>query len=79
METAEQLRAARAIVQWTRAELAQYSGVSENTIKRLEGSSGPLVSTTRTIAALRRTLEGKGVIFMPGNGGPPGVRFKSSN
>jgi transcriptional regulator with XRE-family HTH domain len=77
METGAQLRAARAIVKWTRTELAKSSGVSEQTIKRLESVSGPMVANTRTVAALRQTLEAQGVIFIPGNGGPPGVRFGS--
>ena len=76
METAEQLRAARAMAQWTRAELAEAAGVSEQTIKRLEGMTGGLIASTTTIAALRKALERRGVVFIPGNGGPPGVRFR---
>src|SRR5262249_11722625 len=76
METAEQLRAARAMAQWTRAELAQAAGVSDQTIKRLEEMTGGLIASTTTIAASRKALERRGVVFIPGNGGPPGVRFR---
>lgn len=76
METVAQLRAARAMVKLSRAELAQAAGVSEETVKRIEGTEGRISANTTTVEALRKALEARGVIFVPENGGPAGVRFR---
>lgn len=73
--TSEQLRAARALLQWDQKTLAAKSKVSIATIKRLEPQSGPLRANQVTIEALRRALETAGVEFIPQNGGGPGVRL----
>lgn len=79
METVEQLKAARAALDMTRKELAKLSGVSSETVKRLENQNGKLSGNVTTIGALTRALEGKGVIFVPQNGGPAGVRFENQS
>nr|WP_306030184.1 transcriptional regulator [Stappia sp. MMSF_3263] len=73
--TSEQLRAARALLQWDQKTLAAESMVSLATIKRLEPNSGPLKANKVTIEALRRALEAAGVEFISQNGGGPGVRL----
>lgn len=73
--TSEQLRAARALLQWDQKTLAAKSEVSIATIKRLEPLSGPLKANKVTIAALKNALEAGGVEFIPENGGGPGVRM----
>jgi transcriptional regulator with XRE-family HTH domain len=75
MITSEQLRAARALLQWDQKRLAAASKVSIATIKRLEPPSGPLRANQVTVEALRRALEIAGVEFIPENGGGPGVRL----
>ncbi|RVC63790.1 transcriptional regulator [Mesorhizobium sp.] len=75
MLTSEQLRAARALLQWDQKRLALASKVSTATIKRLEPLSGPLRANQVTVEALRRALEAAGVEFIPENGGGPGVRL----
>ena len=37
-----QIKAARALLAWSQEELAEKSGVSTPTVKRLESSDGPL-------------------------------------
>lgn len=69
-----QLRAARAAVGWTQAELAAQSGVSLPTVKRLETCSGPLSTRVETQLKLQRALEAAGVEFT--NGDAPGVRMR---
>lgn len=76
MLTAEQLRAARAIVRMEQAELAVAAGLSVETIKRLERLRGPISANTSTEAALRRAFGEAGVIFIEENGEGPGVRLK---
>jgi transcriptional regulator with XRE-family HTH domain len=74
--TAEQVRAARALLRIEQADLAAASGLSLPTIKRLELTHGQLGGYAKTIAALRRALEKAGVEFIPENGGGGGVRLK---
>ncbi len=57
MLTGEQLRAARAMLRWEQAQLAEKAGVSTDTIKRLEKVDGPLKAQDETLTAIRRTLE----------------------
>ena len=77
MLTPEQLRAARALVDWTRDDLASKSGVAHNTVKGFErGGSDPKLST---LHKWRRALEAAGVIFIdPDEKDGPGVRLKGS-
>jgi|HubBroStandDraft_4_1064222.scaffolds.fasta_scaffold30039_1 predicted transcriptional regulator len=77
MITRAQIRAARALIGWTQADLAQASGVSEVAIKNLErGVTDPRVST---ISNIRAAFDEAGVIFLDAgdirNGGV-GVRYK---
>jgi predicted transcriptional regulator len=70
--TSELIRAARALLRWEQRDLAQTSGVSLPTIKRLEGVPGRLAAHGSTVMALRRAFESAGIEFTNGNG--PGVR-----
>lgn len=72
--TSEQIRAARALLRWEQKELAERSGVSLPSVKRLEQAPGPLAAHGKTIAALQGALERAGVDFT--NGGSPGVRLR---
>src|SRR4051794_29979993 len=69
MMTAEQLRAARAMLKMEQAELAQLSGVSLETIKRLERMDGELAANSRTLSSIESALQQEGVLFLPENGG----------
>ena len=74
--TSELIRAARALLRWEQRDLANASGVSLPTIKRLEFAPGTLAAHSSTVAALRRALEFAGIEFTNGNG--PGVRCKAA-
>jgi len=71
--THDQLRMARAALNWTIDALASESSVSRNTIARAERGEKVFQST---LTALKLTLEAAGVEFIPENGGGPGVRLK---
>ncbi|UCI17864.1 helix-turn-helix domain-containing protein [Mesorhizobium sp. B2-1-8] len=71
-----QLRAARAVLGWSQERLAQASGVSLPTIKRLEPGDEPMRVRLETVEKLRVTLEAAGVEFIPDNGGGAGVRLR---
>ena len=73
--TSELIRAARALLRWEQRDLAQASGVSLPTIKRLEVTPGILAAHSSTVAALRRAFEAAGIEFTKGGG--LGVRLKA--
>jgi len=74
MLTSEQIRAARAMLRIEQRELADKSGVSLETIKRIERTPGPISAYTGTVDKLRRALESAGIEFSEGD--QPGVRLK---
>ena len=74
--TTRQAKAARALLAWSQEELAQASGVSVPTVKRLESVDGPLGGRADTAEKLRTALEAAGVIFIEENGEGPGVRLR---
>jgi DNA-binding XRE family transcriptional regulator len=76
MFTSEQLRAARAMLRIEQRDLAEWSGVSVETIKRIERTPGMVSIYTSTMMAIQRALEEAGVEFIPENGGGPGVRLR---
>lgn len=75
MIEASQIKGARAMLDWSQQTLADKSGVSLPTIKRIE-ANGPGRSSLDTINAIKTALEDAGVAFIPGNGGGPGVRLR---
>lgn len=72
----EQCRAARGLLNWSQADLAEASGVSLATIKHNEPGLGPLDARESTIDKLRAALEAAGIEFIDANGGGPGVRLR---
>ncbi|WP_347813650.1 helix-turn-helix domain-containing protein [Shimia aestuarii] len=72
----EQVKAARALLRWSQNDLAEASGVSIPTVKRLEATTGDLGGRAATVAAIRSALETAGVEFIPENGGGAGVRLR---
>ena len=73
--TSEQVRAARMLLRWEQRDLAEASGVSLPSIKRLETQPGQLSAQERTLEAITRALEKAGIEFIPENGGGSGVRL----
>ena len=78
MISSEQIRAARGLIRWEQRDLAEASGVSLPSIKRLECQPGPLAAQSRTVAALKSALETAGIIFVEQNGEGPGVRMRKN-
>ena len=76
--TGEQLRGARAMLRWEQRRLAEASGVTLETVKRLEAIVGPVSAGAATVDKLRSALEAAGVEFIAENGGGPGVRLRKS-
>jgi predicted transcriptional regulator len=70
-----QIKAARALLGWSQEDLAQHSGVSGPTVKRLEAAEGDIGGRAKTGDALVAALEEAGVQFIAENGGGAGVRL----
>jgi len=81
MITGGQIRAARALLKWSGAELARKCGVSYPAIVRAEKADGIPRMITSNLMTIRNVLEAAGVEFFDGNysgDGGPGVR-KTNN
>jgi transcriptional regulator with XRE-family HTH domain len=75
--SSEQSKAARALIGWSRRELAEASQVAERTL--IDFERGARATHRRTLTDLRRALEEAGVIFIDQNEeGGPGVRLKDA-
>jgi len=74
--SADQLRAARALLRWSADDLARRSSVSLRTIRRAELADQETALTAANNLAIRRALEEAGVEFIDENGGGPGVRLR---
>jgi transcriptional regulator with XRE-family HTH domain len=74
--TPEQSRAARGLLDWSRDQLSEASGVPKRTIMRFEGREAE--PRTSTLMAIRAALEAAGVIFVDENGEGPGVRLRKA-
>jgi transcriptional regulator with XRE-family HTH domain len=71
-----QVKAARALLGWTQDELAESSGMSGPTVKRLEAAGGDSIGgRAETAEAIVGALQKAGVEFIPENGGGIGVRL----
>ncbi len=64
MITNAQLRAARGLLGWSQARLAEASGLGIATIKRMEGERGPLRSSAENVLKVQQALEDAGVFFI---------------
>jgi transcriptional regulator with XRE-family HTH domain len=79
--TADQLRAARALLKIEQRALAEAADVPVQTLKRYEGSTGPLSGNYQNISSIIRVLEERGIIFLAEGEtttGGPGVRLSPS-
>lgn len=82
MITGAQIRAARALLGWTAAQLAEHSGLSYSTIQRAEAVHGIGSTRANNLYRLQQTLEDAGIIFLTAGElrqGGDGVRLKPGN
>jgi predicted transcriptional regulator len=74
MITPEQCRAARGLLDWSQAELADKAAVGIVTVRQFE--AGAHAPRRATVDVIRRAFESAGVEFIDQNGGGPGLRLK---
>jgi transcriptional regulator with XRE-family HTH domain len=70
------VKAARALLGWSQADLADHSGISEPTVARLESMDGELGGREGTAKKIQHAIEAAGVEFIDENGGGHGVRMR---
>ena len=75
MITSCQIRAARALVNWSARELAEKSGLGVATIRRMELADGVPSSNAQTLDLVRKVMESVGVEFIGSPEDGPGVRL----
>ncbi len=76
MLTADQIRAARAMLRWSARELAVRSSVHLTTIQRMEGQHDVLRGRIATLQKVQAALEAAGVEFTELKRGGAGVSYK---
>lgn len=79
MITSAQIRAARGLLDWSRRELAEKSGVGFSSLLRLESFDGIPSSNVKTLEALKKAFEEAGVEFIGSPDDRPGVRLNVSD
>lgn len=72
-----QIRAARALLNWSASEVADKFGSTRNTIQRLEQAEGVPSTKLQTILELKSAFEDAGVEFIGTPEDGPGVRLRS--
>ena len=78
MIDAAQIRAARALLNISQADLAKIASVHVATIRRLEGATG-IRGAAETLWKMQQALEHAGIEFIPEEDGKgAGVRLKES-
>jgi len=82
MITAQQIRAARALLALDQKQLAEMAGVSLPTIQRMEASQGQVRGTVDTLVKVVGALEGAGIEIIgehaPSAGSGRGVRMRET-
>ena len=78
MITSAQIRAARGILNWSRKDLAERSGVSFASMMRLESFEGVPASNFKTLESVKQAFEKAGVEFLGSPEDGAGVRWRPS-
>jgi transcriptional regulator with XRE-family HTH domain len=76
MITSAQIRAARGMLNWSRKDLAEYSGLSFASMMRLESFSGIPASNFKTLETVKSTFEKAGLEFIGTPETGAGVKWK---
>jgi transcriptional regulator with XRE-family HTH domain len=78
MITGAQVRAAKALLNWSGSVLAERADIAISTIRRIESIDGVLPSASaRVLQAIQAALEDAGVEFIGTPDDRPGVRLKN--
>ena len=76
MITSAQIRAARAMLDWSREVLSKESGVGISALMRLEAAQGVPPGNIKTFESVQRAFEKAGIEFIGTPEDAPGVRLR---
>ena len=76
MITSAQMRAARAMLDWSREQLSKEAGVGISALMRLESAEGVPSGNIKTFESVQRAFEKAGVEFIGSPEEGAGVRWK---
>ena len=76
MITSAQMRAARAMLDWSREQLSKEAGVGISALMRLESAEGVPSGNIKTFESVQRAFEKAGVEFIGSPESGAGVRWK---
>ena len=76
MITSAQIRAARAMLDWSREQLSDNSSVGISALMRLESAEGVPSGNIKTFEAVRKAFEKAGIEFLGSPEEGAGVRWK---
>ncbi len=77
MITSAQIRAARAMLDWSREQLSDNSSVGISALMRLESAEGVPSGNIKTFEAVQKALEEAGIEFIGSPEEGAGVRWKT--
>jgi len=75
--TSAQIRAARALLDWSREALSIKSGIGISALMRLEAANGIPGGNIKTFESVQKAFEKAGIEFIGTPEDGAGVRFKS--
>ena len=75
MITSAQIRAARAMLDWSREQLSDNSSVGISSLMRLESAEGVPSGNIKTFEAVQKAFEKAGIEFTGSPGNCEGVRW----
>ena len=76
MRYSAQIRAARALLDWSQTQLARRAGVGLATLQRIERNEGIEKGKFSTVIKIQKALEQAGIHFIEDDTGEVGVRLK---
>ncbi len=79
MITSAQIRAARALLDWSRQILSERSGIGVSALMRLESADGIPSGNIKTFESVQKAFEQAGIEFIGTPEDGPGVRLKKSS
>ena len=79
MITSAQIRAARALLDWSREQLSIASGVGISALMRLESSNGVPSGNIKTFESVQKAFESAGIEFIGTPESGAGVRWKAKS
>lgn len=76
MITSGQIKAGRALVNWTARHLAEKAEIGFSTLIRLESSDGVPAGNIKTLDSIKKALQDAGIEFIGTPEDGPGVRLR---